>query len=393
MSLDLLLLIVSDAFSRFFFFKIFHTLFHTQNTPLSALYIHRRSSQKRLNHGSEWSHQLTQRDCLWKHGVALLRKKIQDRKKQTSTTPPPPPPPPQPDEILPELDDHTLFLFTDVDEIPDRELVHHLKMCELTKRALPAHLRMRVNGHNFRVQCSDGMSSYTGASEVSEWRTIKEDGGVVYRFRAPSNVKPRRKNALHDAGVHLTWYGSMAFVDYKGFTHAEGGYFSPMWSSTPTSKRRVAGSYCDSGSSERGSRVMEERQLMSNEMPLKFVRFWERHEETRLRSVLERVKAVETEIEEERKKGGGSGGSGGGGSTEGATRSGNVNQEKERLYKCNLPWIAIENPERFIWFWGEGKASDIDRLADTTILEYLPSEEEEKDEKDEKDKKGKKRRR
>ena len=34
---------------------------------------------------------------------------------------------------------------------------------------------------------------------------------------------------------------------------------------------------------------------------------------------------------------------------------------------------------RFIWFWGEGSASDIDRLADSSILNYFPKEEDEVD--------------
>ena len=33
-----------------------------------------------------------------------------------------------------------------------------------------------------------------------------------------------------------------------------------------------------------------------------------------------------------------------------------------------MPWVAVENPERFIWFWGEGKAEQIDRLADFSTM-------------------------
>jgi hypothetical protein len=188
------------------------------------------------NHGSVFEHQLTQRDCLWKHGIAELKKKLllkdneknQKNQKITSNY---------------QLPDDTIFIFTDVDELPDRHLIHHIKHCKLKSNALPAHLKMRINGHNFRMKCSDGRNKFTGASEIAEWRTIKQDGGAIYRFRSPPNVRKKRKNAIFDAGVHLTWYGSMAFVDYKGFTHAEGGYFGPMWGKNIQNDN--AGSYCD----------------------------------------------------------------------------------------------------------------------------------------------------
>ena len=173
----------------------------------------RKHPKRQHNHGDVFAHQLTQRDCLWKHGVKQLKQRLvreHNSKKENVHT--------QVGMSSYTLPDNTVFLFTDVDEIPDRELVHHVKMCTLKKHALPAHLRMRINGHNFRVPCSDGTYRFTGASEMAEWRTVREDGGVVYRFRPPPGIKikRRRKHTIHDAGVHLTWYGSMAFVDYKG---------------------------------------------------------------------------------------------------------------------------------------------------------------------------------
>ena len=316
----------------------------------------------RLNHGSEWEHQLTQRDCLWEHGIQRLKKKLNI-------------------PLEKDLKDDTIFIFSDVDEVPDRNLMYHIKSCQLTARALPAHLRMRVNGHNFRVQCSDGTHSFTGASEISNWRTIKEDGGAIYRFRAPAHIKKRRKNAIHDAGVHLTWYGSMAFVDYKGFTHAEGGYMTPMWNIEGTK----AGSYC-----QNSNKIMHERQILSNEKPLKFVRFWEKHQEGRLHSKLKtimkemssgttKMMAMFSQGQKDMTK------------TLASIYSNDLNnsmewnveewkkEKKEKLYGCRLPWIAVENPMRFIWFWGEGSASDIDRLADSSILNYFPKEEDEVD--------------
>jgi hypothetical protein len=271
------------------------------------------------NHGSEWEHQLTQRDCLWKHGMNMLRERLQK------------------DLRLKDIEDDTVFLFTDVDEIPERQLVYHVKHCELRPKALPAHLRMRVNGHNFRVPCTNGKTSFTGASEMSEWKTIKEDDGVIYRFRAPPHLKKRQKNAIHDAGVHLTWYGSMAFVDYKGFTHAEGGYMTPMWDAEGIH----AGDYCDAQKEDHNHRLSQ-RQRMANERPLKFVRFWERHPEPPLVSVLPSAPPLTSTT--------------------------------ERQYECRLPWVAVENPLRFTWFWGEGKAEQIDALADATVLNYFPKE-------------------
>ncbi len=221
--------------------------------------------------------------------------------------------------------------------MPSRELIYHMKHCNLQPNALPAHLKMRVGGHNFRVPCSNGAYKHTGASEIAEWKTIKEDGGVIYRFGAPKGVviRNRRKGAINDAGIHLTWYGSMAFIDYKGFTHAEGGYFTPMWSTDPT--QPIEGNYCLAENKDQ-NRVMSQRQKMANEKPLKFVRFWERHESKPLPSVLQYV----------------------------------LNQnDTSKLYHCHMPWVAVENPERFIWFWGEGKAEQIDRLADFSVLDNI----------------------
>merc|ERR1712166_444763 len=127
----------------------------------------------------------------------------------------------------------------------------------------------------------------------------------------------------------------MAFIDYKGFTHAEGGYFTPMWSTDPT--QPIEGNYCLAENKDQ-NRVMSQRQKMANEKPLKFVRFWERHESKPLPSVLQYV----------------------------------LNQnDTSKLYHCHMPWVAVENPERFIWFWGEGKAEQIDRLADFSVLDNI----------------------
>ena len=155
--------------------------------------------------------QTTQRHCLWKLGVAELRKKLTPPRvsgEADSGTPP-------------ALPDNTLLVFADADELPDRELVYHLKHCSLQPTALPSHMRMRVQGHNFRVPCSDGINKHTGASEIAEWRTVKEDNGIIYRFRAPPSLQKRKKGHFNQAGIHMTWYGSMAFVDYKGFSHAD----------------------------------------------------------------------------------------------------------------------------------------------------------------------------
>ena len=288
-----------------------------------------KKDSKNINNGAEFSHQLSQRYCLWKHGIKALENELKESRD------------------LNNVPDDTIFLFTDVDELPNREMVYHFKHCQLKPQSLPAHLRMRVAGHNFRVPCSDGIRKHTGASEMAEWRTIKEDGGAIYRFRAPDNVVIRQKNFITDAGIHLTWYGSMAFVDFKGFTHAEGGYFTPMWFGGADNKEKfnwkdifvarkkigLEGDYCSAQNSDE-NHVMEKRQNMANDYPLKFVRFWEHHDDEK---PLERIAHGDT----------------------------------SKLYACNLPWVAVENPARFVWFWGEGRAAQIDELADVTILNNL----------------------
>ena len=42
---------------------------------------------------------------------------------------------------------------------------------------------------------------------------------------------------------------------------------------------------------------------------------------------------------------------------------------KRRLYACGLPWLAIENPTRYAFWWGNGTAADLERLADRSILD------------------------
>jgi hypothetical protein len=289
---------------------------------VSNCYAHTQAKReaKNINHDAEWSHQLTQRDCLWEHGVLALKKELLDGRGLKTGIP-----------------DDTVFIFTDVDELPDRELVHHIKHCSLQHNALPAYLRMRIAGHNFRMPCSDGVSKFTGASEIAEWKTIREDGGIIYRFRVPegAQVRPRNKHAIDDAGIHLTWYGSMALVDYKGFTHAEGGYMAPMWSADGKS----AGSYCDANNAD-DNRILSKRQQMANSQPLKFVRFWEHHDSISLPNVLQAARENKKSIAAD-------------------------------LYRCHMPWVAVENPERFVWFWGAGTASMIDELADPSILSSI----------------------
>ena len=254
--------------------------------------------------------QTTQRHCLWNLGVVALRKKLASRGSGDAVS-----------GELPPVPDNTIFIFADADELPDRELVFHLSNCEIEQTALPSHMRMRVQGHNFRVPCSDGINKQTGASEIAEWRTIKEDNGVMYRFRAPPSLRNRKKGYFNQAGIHMTWYGSMAFVDYKGFSHAEGGYFPPLLVGPG-----APGDYCDSS-----AEILARRQELANSSPLKFVRFWEKQRMQNLPKISR-------------------------------TEAG-----KAALYRCQLPWAAIENPERFVWFWGDGTFSDLDRLKDGRI--------------------------
>ena len=261
--------------------------------------------------------QSTQRHCLWRLGVKMLRKRLgmnstlTKKKRQQS----------EDAEHLPEVPDNTIFIFSDADELPDRELIYHLKHCDIYSSALPSHMRMRVQGHNFRVRCSDGIKKQTGASEIAEWRTIKEDNGIIYRFRAPPTLKKREKGYFNQAGVHMTWYGSMAFVDYKGFSHAEGGYFPPLLVGPG-----APGDYCDATAA-----TLAKRQEIANSSPLKFVRFWEKQPIQNLPPVPK-------------------------------TQAG-----KAALYRCQLPWLAIENHERFKWFWGDGTLEDLNKLKDVRI--------------------------
>ncbi len=248
--------------------------------------------------------QRRQRQCLWKLGVPALRRRIG----------------------LEELPGNTIFVFTDLDEIPDRALVLHLKRCATKDGILPAHLHMRKQGHNFRVPCSDGIRSYTGRAEIARWDGIRSSGGTLHRFGDGTSQQKRKRN-IPQAGVHMTWFGSMAMVDFKGFTHAEGGYWPPLWWSS-SGVDTVSG-YCGANTSTSAA-----RQAGLNARPRSTVRFWEQRGERDLPPIVD------------------------------------VERAKRQLYACGLPWVAVENPARYAFWWGNGTAADLERLADRSILDW-----------------------
>eukprot|EP00440_Ansanella_granifera_P049696 gb/GFBE01053854.1/.p1 GENE.gb/GFBE01053854.1/~~gb/GFBE01053854.1/.p1 ORF type:complete len:501 (+),score=99.04 gb/GFBE01053854.1/:1-1503(+) len=138
-----------------------------------------------LREQNEWTLQNSQRQCIWEEFL----------------------------KHHPEIPDDALVLFSDLDEFPSRDLVTALKFCELKqeKQWKPLGLKHRFLNYNLR-------STIGGKCEKPH-----KQGSVNLKGQM-DGVRLGYKNSREvPGGAHLSYYGSMPQIVYKGVNHAEGG--------------------------------------------------------------------------------------------------------------------------------------------------------------------------
>eukprot|EP00434_Breviolum_minutum_P002895 symbB.v1.2.002545.t1/scaffold103.1/size331058/10 len=230
-------------------------------------------SDTRAKHGSrhdEWNIQNRQRQCLWK----LLH---QDR---------------------PNLPENTFVIFSDLDEIPNREVMLTMKHCEWKPQIDRIQLKQRVVSFNLRQVISSSAGCFPkspwkqGALVTLPWalRLVREDKGVPLRFESAPN--------LEGGAMHLSHFGNSIALVTKGFQHGEGGgLLIPRWilpcQATDQDISKLLSVYRDD--------------------PISIVRGWENRSNPLPK----------------------------------ATPS------LQLLEKCHVPWALQANPERYAAFWGQ----------------------------------------
>ncbi|CAE8614365.1 unnamed protein product [Polarella glacialis] len=157
----------------------------------------------------EWPLQNSQRSCIWQE---LIHRK-------------------------PNLPDDAIVIFSDLDEIPQVELVAALKFCERLPIVLdkqPLNLMHHSVYYNLRTaitECKGAPSHAQGSVNLRRFISAADGPALGY----PNSITV-------EGGVHLTYLGSTLQLMYKGINHAEGGGLLGMDIPGPKGEqRRICG--------------------------------------------------------------------------------------------------------------------------------------------------------
>ena len=229
--------------------------------------------ETRRKHPSEqalWGIQNTQRHCLWQ----LL------------------------DEDRPDLPENAMVIFSDLDEIPSREVMMAMKHCEWKRPEDRFRLKQRTVSYNLR-QVSEG--SPKGCFPKTPWiqGAFIRLGWARAQLKKDEFIPLRMGNdvsMLEGGAIHLSYFGSAASLMLKGLQHGEGGGLM-----LPGSM-----SLCN-----RSSRDASEILRVFRDDPVRYVRSWE-HKSHPLPPKV----------------------------------------SMEDLKSCAVPSALVENPKRYADFWG-----------------------------------------
>eukprot|EP00439_Symbiodinium_sp_Y106_P009368 s3528_g1.t1 len=120
----------------------------------------------------------------------------------------------------PEIPDDALLIFSDLDEVPSAQAIQMLRLCKTKSSAkdgpwIQAHYPLP---YNLRVGCKARKKTelhYQGVFTTMGF--LRRKKGLALRYNMKRNlIVPR-------AGIHLTYVGSRADVDYKLLHHGESG--------------------------------------------------------------------------------------------------------------------------------------------------------------------------
>jgi len=199
----------------------------------------------------------------------------------------------------PEIPDDALLIFSDLDEVPSAQAIQMLRLCKTKSSAkdgpwIQAHYPLP---YNLRVGCKARKKTelhYQGVFTTMGF--LRRKKGLALRYNMKRNlIVPR-------AGIHLTYVGSRADVDYKLLHHGESGQVLAT-KATATGKRL---NFC-----EIDEKTLASMEQLLRDNPVSVARAWERGKS----SVLRKEPAGE-------------------------------------LSKCQVPWALLTHPERYPHFWG-----------------------------------------
>ncbi|CAK9004163.1 unnamed protein product [Durusdinium trenchii] len=248
-------------------------------------------NETRAQHGQKqvfWAIETRQRQCLW----SLL------------------------ELDQPHLPDETLIIFTDMDEIPNGELMLAMKYCEwknmqskfqFSQRALSFNLRQVATAPR---QCFPKHSWRQGSLITFKWARdmLKRNQSIPLRLPAKLGPAP----VIQGGALHMGYFGSAAALMFKGLQHGEGGNLMlptsfDICQATKQDILQLLGTYRDD--------------------PIRIVT---RHRWRNRWRTADQARAWEQKSNPLPK----------------------ARPSLKSLQNCGVPWALQENPERYAAFWG-----------------------------------------
>jgi hypothetical protein len=208
-------------------------------------------------------------------------------------------------------DEDVLVLFTDLDEVPSGEDLFHAKHCVWIDPARPTVLGFLATGlGNLR----NALQRNCAPAFDFVRRPL-----VNLKHHVRGRVLDIFKERQHDfqSGMHLTYYGSFAVIDYKKMTHAEGGRFPVTLNNADV---------CQVTDQD-----LRAKQMLVSENPDGYVYFFRTGQTPARQQPLPHIDLA-------------------------------VPETKARLQACGVPWLVLENPARFPQFYGELTYEDLQDL-------------------------------
>jgi len=199
-----------------------------------------------------------------------------------------------------DIPDDALLIFSDLDEVPSAKAIQMLRECQTKPAAkdgpwVQAHYPMP---YNLRVGCK------TRKRTELHYQGVFTTMGFLRRKRSLSLRYNIRQNLIvPSAGIHLTYVGSRADVDYKLLHHGESGQVLAT-KATATGKRL---NFC-----QIDEKMLASMEQLLRDNPVSVARAWERGKSSVLRK-----------------------------------------EPVGELSKCQVPWALLKHPERYPHFWGK----------------------------------------
>lgn len=201
------------------------------------------------------------------------------------------------DKERPDLPDHAMIIFSDLDEIPNGEMMLAMKHCEWKEPHDKIQFSQRIVTWNLRQvanappRCLPQAQTHHGGLINWTWARDWTRNGNFVSLRMGNA-------ALVEAGTtHLSYFGSPPALMLKGLQHGEGGGVN-----LPKAYEVCNRSVTD----------IQELVTTLRDNPISIVRAWE-HKSAPLPKETPSLK---------------------------------------RLQNCGVPWALLENQERYSDFWG-----------------------------------------